>query len=61
MKKYGFHYGCLPTYWTYARSIKHVLRQIEDKGMGVPVCIEQWHGPEIWWREDAVNSEEEVT
>jgi len=52
-KKYVFHYGCLPTYWLYARSIKGILRQVDAMGMDVPVCIEDCHGSEIWWREDA--------
>jgi hypothetical protein len=51
VKKYIFHYGGLPIYWTYARSIRHVLAQIEAWGMDVPDCIEDCHA-EIWWRED---------
>ena len=52
-KKYVFHYGSGLVYWTYARSIKGVLRQVDAVGMDVPACIEDCRGPEIWWREDA--------
>jgi len=52
MKKYVFHYGSLPLQWLYARSLKAVIRKLETMGMEPPVCIEDCHGAEIWWRED---------
>ena len=52
-RKYVFHYNSLPIYWTYARSIKGALRRVNALGMDVPACVEDCHGPEIWWREDA--------
>ena len=51
MKKYVFHYGDGLVYWLYARSIKGLLRQLDEMGMDVPNCIEDCHS-EIWWKED---------
>ena len=56
IKKYVFHYGAGLLFWTYARSIRGVLRHVGAMGMAVPVCIEDCHGPEIWWREDATRN-----
>lgn len=51
-RKYVFHYNTLPLYWTYARSVKEALRQVDAMDMDIPDCIEDCHGSEIWWKED---------
>lgn len=51
MNKYVFHYGSGTVFWLYARSVKHLLRLLDERGMDAPSCIEDCHGG-IWWKED---------